>query len=195
MTNNLFITRLNEISELIVLCKSDTQMQRALSHATRLVCQAIKDSKPILICGNGGSAADALHFSAELVGRFLQDRKPVNVICLNSNVAVLTAWSNDESFDTVFSRQVEAHGERDSVFIGISTSGRSKNVVNALNVAKRVGLRTVVLTGKVDSPLSEVADVSIKVPSTQTPRIQELHAMVYHFICEEAEQSIINSPC
>src|SRR5215469_13347058 len=117
--------------------------ERLLSTALETISGALRSGKPLLVCGNGGSASDAMHVTGELVGRFLLERKSLNVICLASNPAVLTAWANDYGYETVFSRQVEAYGQSDAVLIGISTSGNSKNVVAAFQRARSLSMKTI----------------------------------------------------
>ena len=158
-----------------------------LDRVIQEITKCLKKRLPVLIFGNGGSAADALHFSAELVGKFLKDREALNVICLNANQSTLTAWSNDYEFDTVFERQVEAHGQEGGIAIGISTSGKSPNVLKGLNKAKSMKISTVMLTGK-NLISSDLADYFINVPSLITPLIQECHVMIYHYIAMRVEE-------
>ena len=147
--------------------------------------------KKVLAFGNGGSAADAQHFVAELVGWYgIKDRKPLEAICLNTNVSNLTAIANDAGYENVFSRQIEAFGNKGDVAFGISTSGNSPNVVKAFNVAKEKGMRAIALTGERDSKLSAIADYVLKVPSNDTPRIQEAHIAVIHIICDIVEREL-----
>jgi D-sedoheptulose 7-phosphate isomerase len=160
----------------------------AAEAAIDLIVGAAVARKPLLVCGNGGSASDALHIAGELVGRFLIERPALDVICLNANVSVLTAWSNDYDYASVFARQVEAHGRPGGVLWGISTSGNSANVVAAFERARALGLRTIALTGEGGGRLAPLADVLIDVPSRETPRVQEMHLPIYHFICEEVER-------
>lgn len=155
--------------------------------AVRIIVDALKNSRPLLVCGNGGSAADAEHITGELVGRFLKARRALNVVCLSSNSAVVTAWANDRSFDEVFARQVEAHGASGGVLLAISTSGNSTNVVRAAKAAKRLGLRVIALTGEGGGRLRRLSDVLLDVPSASTPLIQQVHVCLYHYICERTE--------
>ncbi|HWE21251.1 MAG TPA: SIS domain-containing protein [Hyphomicrobiaceae bacterium] len=159
----------------------------AVDDAVALIGATLAESKPLMVCGNGGSASDAMHIAGELVGRFLRERKAINCICLASNPAVLTAWSNDYSYDTVFARQVEAYGKSGGVLLGISTSGDSVNVVQAFEKARALGVRTVALTGEGGGALAPLSDILIDVPSRRTPIIQQLHVCVYHYICERLE--------
>ena len=144
----------------------------------------------LLVFGNGGSAADAQHLVAELVGRFATERRALPAIALTTNQALLTAWSNDYSFEDVFARQVEALGAPGDVALGISTSGRSANVVNAMRRARELGLRTVGLTAEHGGPINDVSDLVLAVPLTETARIQEVHLVTYHAICAALEARI-----
>lgn len=161
-----------------------------LDRVIQAITECLKKRLPVLIFGNGGSAADALHFSAELVGKFLKDRKALNVICLNANQSTLTAWSNDYEFDTVFKRQVEAHGQENGVVIGISTSGKSANVLNGLIKAKSMNMTTIMMTGE-SFTSKHIVDFCISAPSSQTPLIQECHILIYHYICQQIEDTFI----
>jgi D-sedoheptulose 7-phosphate isomerase len=158
-----------------------------------LLDEAFRAGHKLLVFGNGGSAADAQHLAAELVGRFAAKRRGLPAIALTTNQAVLTAWSNDYSFDDVFARQVEALGVPGDVALGISTSGRSANVVNAMRRARELGLRTVGLTGEGGGTIRDVADVLLSVPLTETARIQEIHLVTYHAICAALERRILDT--
>ena len=153
----------------------------------------IKGGGKLLICGNGGSAADAQHFAAELVGSFInKNRKGFPAVALTSDTAIITSLSNDVSFDQVFARQVEAIGKSGDLFIGITTSGKSKNIINALSISKLAGLKTVCLTGLLpeDAETKHKSDIVVEVPSLSTPRIQEVHGLLIHVICEVIESEI-----
>lgn len=158
--------------------------------AVDVISTALDGGKPLLVCGNGGSASDAMHITGELVGRFLRERRALNCICLSSNPSVLTAWSNDYAYDTVFSRQVEAYGAAGGVILGLSTSGNSKNVINAFNMARCLDMKTIALTGAGGGALAAVSDVLIDVPSRSTPLIQQVHICLYHYICEHVERHL-----
>lgn len=181
--------RIEELASLLGILQ-DANMQPALDRAVDTIANCLVLGKPLLLCGNGGSASDALHISGELVGRFLVDRKALNVVCLNSNVSILTAWSNDFEYESVFSRQVEAHGSEGAVILGISTSGNSRNVVSAFKTAKIMGMHTIALTGTGGGRLADYTDILIDVPSSLTPRVQELHLPIYHYLCEAIERRI-----
>ncbi len=158
-----------------------------VDRAVAAIVAALKADKPLLVCGNGGSAADAMHITGELVGRFLKERPALRCICLSDNPAVLTAWANDYSYETVFSRQVEAYGQAGGVFWGISTSGNSPNVVLAAAEARRRGMTVLALTGQGGGKLAAEADILLAAPSRHTPLIQQVHICLYHYICEQVE--------
>ena len=142
----------------------------------------------ILVCGNGGSAADAQHFAAELTGRYVKERKALAAIALTTDTSSLTALGNDYSFERIFARQVEALGRPGDLLVGISTSGNSANVIQAVEAAHALGMRTVGLLGKDGGRLKAQVDDPLVVPSTVTARIQEVHLMVYHFWCEVLDE-------
>ncbi len=144
----------------------------------------------LLVAGNGGSAADAQHFVAEVVGRYKKERKGYPAIALTTDTSILTAVGNDYSFDAIFSRQVEALGKEGDVFVGISTSGNSKNIIEAVKEAKRQKLTTVCLLGNDGGVVKEMCDYALVVPSDNTPRIQEVHITLIHSICEKIDQQL-----
>lgn len=144
----------------------------------------------LLICGNGGSAADAQHFVGELMGKFKMERTPLPCIALTTNSSLITAWSNDFSFDTVFERQIEALGDKDDVLISITTSGNSENIIRGIQKAKELGMRTASLLGKDGGKTRSMSDIEVIVPSDNTPRIQEAHILIIHIICELVEEQI-----
>ena len=148
------------------------------------MAERLKRGCRILVCGNGGSAADAQHFAAELSGRYVKERRALAGIALSVDTSALTAIGNDYGFDRIFSRQVEALGRPGDLLVGISTSGNSPNVLQAVRVAKELGLRTLGLLGRDGGELRTLVDDALVVPSTVTARIQECHMMTYHFWCE-----------
>jgi D-sedoheptulose 7-phosphate isomerase len=164
----------------------EARVERAVASITT----ALAADKPLLICGNGGSAADAMHIAGELVGRYLKERRGLKAIALSADPAVMTAWSNDYSYDTVFARQVEALGEKGGVLLGISTSGNSKNVIAAAQAARKKGMLVVALTGKGGGKLGPETDILLDVPETATPLIQQIHICLYHYLCAEIEERI-----
>lgn len=172
------------------LLQSDEELLDRIEEAIALIVEALRSNKPVLVFGNGGSAADAMHISGELVAKFRLDRPALNVICLNTNMTVLTAWSNDVTYESVFSRQVEAHAQEGSVLWGLSTSGNSPNVLSAFQLAKERGLKTIAMTGFDGGQLGKIADLLIASPGTDAPSAQNVHLVVYHYMCEEIERLV-----
>lgn len=152
--------------------------------------QTVLGGRTILWCGNGGSAADAQHMAAELVGRFLRERRGLPSIALTTNTSILTAIGNDYGYEHVFRRQVEALCMPGDVVVGISTSGTSKNVCSALETARKIGAFTVAFTGQSGGALAEIAHETLKIPSTETPRIQEGHILCGHMLCDYIERCV-----
>ena len=183
---------LTESARLLDLAAQSWSEQLVANAISTMVC-ALGEGKPLLVCGNGGSACDAMHLTGELVGRFLRERRPLNAICLTSNSALLTAWANDYSYDTVFSRQTEAYGQPGGVLLGISTSGTSKNVLAACEQARSMGMRTIALTGEGGGALAPLSDFLFAVPSRSTPLIQQVHLCLYHYFCGEIERQLAGS--
>lgn len=151
--------------------------------------RALKNGGKLIFLGNGGSAADAQHLAAELTGRYLRERRALPAIALTTNTSCLTAIANDYSYDEVFSRQIEAIASKPDIAIGISTSGNSSNIIQALKKAKEKGLITVGLTGSGGGTLLQVADYCLRIPSEETPRIQEAHILLGHILCEIIDES------
>jgi D-sedoheptulose 7-phosphate isomerase len=167
----------------------DRGLETTLAAAEAIVASLQRGGK-VLLFGNGGSAADAQHVAAELVGRFLRSRRGYAAIALTSDACVTTSIANDYGYETVFARQIEALGQRGDIAFGISTSGRSPNVLRGLENARRLGLRTVLLTGSDAGGASQLADIVIAVPSTATPRIQEVHTTLLHVMCDLIESTL-----
>lgn len=182
--------QLIEAYNLLNILLQDEATENKVTSAIKLIVESLKNNRPFMICGNGGSASDSMHITGELVGRFLKERKALNVICLSSNPAVITAWANDYAYEEIFSRQVEAYGKSGGVLLAISTSGNSKNVIQAVEMAKSLNIKTVGLTGKGGGKLAGLCDIILDVPSNHTPRIQEMHIMLYHYICERIEEMV-----
>lgn len=174
------------------LLLGDAKLVATVSRVAEIVIDAFRAGNKVLLCGNGGSAADAQHIAAEFVGRFAFDRPALPALALSVNTSCVTAIGNDYGFDLVFSRQIEALAHRGDVVLGISTSGNSPNVVRAMATAKKMGLHTVGLTGSAGSKLAESVDHCICAPSNETPRIQECHILVGHIISELVEQTIFH---
>lgn len=154
------------------------------------ITSAIKNGNKLVLCGNGGSASDALHFAGEIVGRFQKERSAWPAVVLNADVATMTAIANDYGYDDVFARQAECHVNVGDVFIGISTSGNSENVIRAVDVAKKRGAKTAALLGKDGGKIGKVVDYPIIVPNNITARVQESHIMLIHIMCEIAEEQL-----
>lgn len=150
--------------------------------------EALKSGNKVLFCGNGGSAADAQHLAAELIGRFQKKRRSLASVALTTDTSILTAVANDYGYDEVFARQVEGLGRSGDVLIGISTSGNSANVVKAALKARDTGMHTIAFTGEGGGKLKDICDITFAVPSKVTARIQEMHIMVGHIICELVEE-------
>ena len=167
-----------------------TSYPSQISRAVDLLVDRLSKGNKLLVCGNGGSAADAMHICAELVGRFLKERRALAAIALNTDPVILTAWSNDYSYESVFARQVEALAKPGDIVWGISTSGNSKNVLAALKTARELGASTMALTGQGGGAIAEYADVLLAVPLSVTARIQEVHTVTYHIICEAVEAAL-----
>ncbi len=154
-------------------------------------CVALyKTDKKTILAGNGGSAADAQHIAAELVGRYGFDRPSIPSLALTTDTSNLTAIGNDYGYDHVFSRQLEGMGQKGDIFIGISTSGNSVNIIKAFEAAKIKGITTVALTGRDGGEMAKIADVALVVPSDSTPRIQESHILIGHILCDIIEKEI-----
>jgi D-sedoheptulose 7-phosphate isomerase len=166
--------------------------QAAISAAADALRQALRDGRTVLVCGNGGSAADAQHFAAELVGRFTRERRAWPALALTTDTSALTAIGNDYGFDRVFARQVEAHGRPGDVLVGISTSGGSTNVLAAVETAKARGLVTIGLTGRDGGALGRAVDVHLNVPSPSTARTQEVHITLLHVLCDLVERELVD---
>jgi len=165
-----------------------------IEDAAEVLIESINSSCKILWCGNGGSAADAQHLATELMGGMSDhDRMPIPSIALTTDSSFITAWSNDLDFESIFSRQIQGLGNEGDVLIGISTSGNSKNVISAIKQANFKKLKTIVLTGKSGGKIDGLADITIKVPSEDTQRIQEAHIMIGQILCDQVENSVIEN--
>ena len=159
----------------------------------QLIAQAFREGKKVILFGNGGSAMDASHIAAEFMNRFLIERPPLPAVALNSDTALLTCISNDYDFSQVFSKQLSALGHEGDVVIGISTSGNSPNVIKALEVARKNGMKTVALTGGNGGRLASLADYAFIVPTKATPRIQETHITLGHTICQLVDEELFGA--
>jgi D-sedoheptulose 7-phosphate isomerase len=183
---------LTESAALLKRC-SEGDLSARVEEAIRQIVATLKGDRCMLVCGNGGSASDAMHIAGELVGRYLKERRAFKVIALSADPAVITAIGNDYGYEHVFDRQVEALAETNGIFLALSTSGNSPNVVNACKKAKALCMYTIALTGAGGGKLKGIADILIDVPSSSTPRIQEAHLCLYHYICQQVEAALANT--
>jgi D-sedoheptulose 7-phosphate isomerase len=172
------------------LVLKDEALLASIQQVADACVEAFRNDKKVLFCGNGGSAADAQHISAELSGRFYTDREPLYSEALHVNSSYMTAVANDYSYEVVYSRMVKACGRKGDVLVGITTSGNSKNILQAMEAAKAQGMITVGMTGASGGKMNDVCDFMLKVPSSDTPRIQESHILIGHIICQLIEENI-----
>lgn len=161
-----------------------------VEEAATIIIKSLKTGGKILIFGNGGSAADSQHIAAEFVNRYSRERKALPAVALTTDSSILTSVPNDGSFDNIFSRQIEALGSKGDVAWGLTTSGKSENVLKAFKTAKAMGLRTVAFTGQDKSKIEKSVECCVSVPSKSTPRIQELHVTLAHIVCELVEDAL-----
>ncbi len=161
-----------------------------IKEIAELLIESLRKGGKVILFGNGGSAADAQHIAAELIGRFKKDRSALAALALTTNTSVLTSLANDYGYEVIFAKQIEALGQKNDIVIAISTSGKAKNVSLGIKQAKKIGLKTVALTGGDGGELAKLADVSFLVPSMVTARIQEAHITIGHIICELVEQTL-----
>ncbi len=164
--------------------KSIEQLIPVIALASQICIETLRNGNKILICGNGGSASDAQHISAELTGRYKTQRKGLSAIALTTDTSALTAIGNDFGFEQIFSRQVEALANIGDLLIGISTSGNSQNIINALKVAKEMECKVLGFSGRDGGLMNEICDINVIVPSSDTPRIQEMHILIAHILCQ-----------
>ncbi|MBO7494625.1 MAG: D-sedoheptulose 7-phosphate isomerase [Bacteroidales bacterium] len=166
------------------------EFQNRIQQAAEMITTSLRGGGKIHFCGNGGSAADAQHLAAELSGRFYFDRPPLNAEALHCNTSYLTAVGNDYGYDLIFSRLLRGTAKAGDVIVGISTSGNSKNILNAFEVAKEMGVKIIAMTGETGGAMKDYADILLNAPSKDTPRIQESHIMLGHIICELVETAM-----
>jgi D-sedoheptulose 7-phosphate isomerase len=189
MGEDLVRDRIRQSVEVKQRLADDEHVRFAVEFAD-LLTGCLRAGGRVLLCGNGGSAADATHLAAELLGRFKLDREPLPAISLTDNIASITAIANDVGYDRAFSRQVRGLGREGDVLIALSTSGSSPNVLDAVVAAREAGMRTVGLTGTGGDRLAELADLCLRVPSDDTARIQEGYMLVCHTVCELVERAL-----
>lgn len=191
---------MNEIKNIIksaidlnrLVLQSDTLLGQ-IKTVSEVLTQCFEDGNKVMFCGNGGSSADAQHLAAEFSGRFYLDRKALPAEALHCNSSYLTAVANDYSYDFIYSRLLEGIGKNGDVLVGITTSGNSKNIINAFIKAKELGIQTIALTGETGGELKNHANLLINIPSLDTPRIQECHILIGHIICYLVEKNLFAS--
>ena len=171
------------------LCGKKSELEK-IEEVSKAIVKALRNGHKVVLFGNGGSAADAQHIACELSGRFKKERRGLPAIALTTNTSALTAIANDYGYDAVFSRQVDGIVNKGDIVMGISTSGNSVNVIKGVEVAKKRGALTIGLTGATGGKLNKVVDICIKVPSNDTPRIQEAHITIGHIICQLIEEGL-----
>lgn len=188
---NVVIQQLHESAA--VKIKIAEELSDKIVEAAGVILSAFRNGKKVLLAGNGGSAADAQHIAAEFVGRFKAERKALPALALTTNTSILTAIGNDYHYDHIFERQVQAFAASGDVFIAISTSGESPNIVRAAEYARKTGVTVVGLTGKGGGVLARISDIALVVPSQDTQRIQEAHITIGHIICGLVEQRLFSN--
>jgi len=188
----IVINQIKESVDVKTALLRDTQIVDSINRAAQLITDAYQAGKKTLLAGNGGSAADAQHIAGEFVSRFYFDRPGLPSIALTTDTSILTAIGNDYGYNKLFERQLQALGSEFDVFIGISTSGNSENVIKALEMCKQKGIYAISLTGLGGGKMKELSDICIEVPSTETPRIQECHILIGHIICCIVEENLFS---
>jgi D-sedoheptulose 7-phosphate isomerase len=185
---------LRRSQDAVARAAADAKFVAATVASAERIARALKNGGKLLLAGNGGSAADAQHIAAEFAGRFIHDRAPLAAIALTTDTSALTAIGNDYGFERVFERQLRALGKKDDVFIGISTSGKSPNVIAALKAAREIGIVNVGLTRDAQTPMHALCDVVIGAPSDETALIQQLHITALHAVCHLVEREMFGAP-
>ena len=185
---SLFLTNLNEH---VALCSRLHELDGPVTAAAKLIADALASGGKLMLCGNGGSAADSQHIAAEFTGRFIEDRRPLAAVALTTDTSALTCIGNDYSFADVFERQVRGLGRAGDCLIGISTSGNSENVVRAVHACRALGIHSIGLLGRDGGRLAALCNQSIVVPSAVTARIQEAHILIGHTLCGLVEKQLV----
>ena len=186
----MIIKRIQESIDLKKKLLADSLLLTRIGEAAGLIVKAYRSGNKTLFCGNGGSAADAQHLAAELSGKFYIDRPPIHAEACHVNTSFMTAVSNDYGFEKAYARYIQAVGKKGDVLVAISTSGNSENVLLALDQAREIGFSCIVLSGSTGGKMAAKADLLINVPSDDTPRVQELHILIGHIICELVENEL-----
>ncbi|WP_428737612.1 D-sedoheptulose 7-phosphate isomerase [Sulfurimonas sp.] len=190
MINEYIISQVQKSIDVKQQLLSNNELMNLIKEVSEVVTTSYKNGKKTLIAGNGGSAADAQHIAGEFVSKFYFDRPGIPSIALTTDTSIITAIGNDYGYEKLFARQLQANGMSGDVFIGISTSGNSENVIEALKECKAKGIITVGLTGEKGGVMADLCDYCIKVPSNETPRVQEAHILIGHIICAVVEEAI-----
>lgn len=189
----LIINKIRESIQVKEAIIADEALLAVIEQVVDQMIGALVNGNTIFLAGNGGSSSDAQHIAAELVGRFYKERKGLAAEALSANTAILTALGNDYGYDSIFARQIEARADKGDIFIGLSTSGNSQNILNAIAECKKIGVTTVGMTGLTGGKMANACDICIKIPSKDTPRIQESHITIGHIICEFVENAFSQS--
>ncbi len=187
---DLIKTRIQDSIDVKTRLLTNEELLKTVDRLADEIVKAIKNGNKLILCGNGGSASDALHFAGEIVGRFQKERSAWSAVVLNADVATLTAIANDYGYDEAFARQAEGHTRPGDVFIGISTSGNSENVLRAAKAAKEKGAVTAALLGKDGGKIKDVVDYPVIIPCNTTARVQESHTLMIHIMCEITEEKL-----
>lgn len=188
--DNIIIRQIQDSISVKERILADPSLLKVVGSAAEMVVSAYKENKKTMLAGNGGSAADAQHIAGEFVSRFYFDRPGIPSISLSTDTSIMTAIGNDYGFEKLFARQIQAQGNKGDVFIGITTSGNSENIVQALCMCRGKGIKSIVMTGETGGRVAEICDLCIKVPSVETPRIQESHILIGHIICCIVEEEL-----
>lgn len=179
-----------KLDKIINCIESLKNSNEILNEIAEVCINSIKSGGKIIFCGNGGSAADSQHLAAELVVKYKKIRNAIPAIAITTDTSILTAIGNDISAENIFDRQLEAIGKEGDIFLGLSTSGNSKNIVNAFIIAKKMGLKTIAFTGADGGAVKNIADITLRVPSNITNNIQEMHIICGHLLCEAIEENV-----
>ena len=190
--NSIILNSIKSSILLKSLILEDDEIISSLEEITNRCILAFRNNNKVLFCGNGGSAADAQHLASELSGKFNKDRKPLYAEALHVNSSFMTATSNDYGFEYTYARMINACGKKGDILFALSTSGKSKNIINAIHEAKEKGMTTVGFTGSKVNDMDSICDLIIKIPSSNVPRIQESHMLLGHIICDLIEQEIFS---
>lgn len=182
--------QIEESLKVKTLLLDDELIHKLIEESASLCCEALKNDKKIIFAGNGGSAADAQHLAGELVNRFGFERPGLSAVAITTDTSVITSIANDYGFERLFARQIQAIGKKGDILVAISTSGNSANIIEGIKEAKKIGITTIGLTGRSGGKISLLCDLCFRIPSDDTPRIQEAHILIGHIICSVIENSL-----